>query len=364
MQWTMNDTAAPSLVQARVQIRNFCDRRLFLEAYLFAAGSSYDAAHYPGLWEFLARCLRDGGAAKLTARVRAALWEAGSLRGQTAMDEAQAACDAADFARAVEVLDAVFGRNSIDADVNLIYGLALVNSDPDAALSHLARAGLPTLPVALAVIDALRRVNRLSDAMETIAEAEGRFPGDPRLAARRAHVLERRNDWAGAVREWRNLVGEYSLFRAQGLSKIAALSRRLEDHASADDALAELLLAMNDGSAQSDLPSQLKALTLAGQSEAMLLRLDQMSAPWARTRVPPADWARVAQTMLDDGRIGLAGWMMDRGLPIGPEAISVIQAAPLAETDRRAMRGAGGGGAGRPCAVARCPAWQPAGGRA
>ena len=348
MQRTMNDTAAPTLAQARVQIGNFCDRKLFLEAYLFAAGSAYDAAHFPGLWEFLARRLRDGDAAELAARARAALWEAGSLRGQTALDEAQAACDAADFARAVEVLDAVFSRDAVDADVNLVYGLALVDSDPDAALSHLGRAGMPTLPVALAVIDALRRGNRLSEAMEAIAEAEGRFPGDPRLAARRARVLERRNDWAGAVREWRNLVGQSSIFRTQGLSKVAALSRRLEDHVGADDALAELLLAMNNGSAPSDLPSQVEALILAGQTEAVLSLLERMSAPGARIRVPPADWTLVAQALLDEGRIGLAGWMLARGLPIGPMAAAVVQAAPLSEADRRAMRGTvGAAGADR-----------------
>ena len=338
----MNTTAAPTLAQARVQIANFCDRALFLEAYLFAAGSAYDAVHFPGLWEFLARRLRDGGAADLAARVRAALWAAGSLRGQTALDEAQAACDAADFARAIEVLDAVFGRNSDDADVNLVYGLALVDKDPDAALFHLGRVGMPTFSVALAVIDALRRANRLSEAMEAITEAEGRFPGDPRLAARRARVLERRNDWAGAVREWRNLVGPSSIFRSQGLSKIAALNRRLEDHASADDALAELLLAMNDGSAPSDLPSQIEALSLAGQTGAVHALLERMSAPKARTRVSPADWSLVAQTLLDEGRIGLAGWMLARGLPVGPEATSVLQAAPLSEADRQAMRGTGG----------------------
>ncbi len=348
MQGTMNDTAAPTLAQARVQIGLFCDQQLFLEAYLYATGSAYDAAHYPGLWEFLARRLREGGAAELAVRARAALWEAGSLRGQTALDEAQAACDAADFPWAVEVLDAVFGRNAVDADVNLVYGLALVNSDPDEALSHLGRAGMPTLTVALAVIDALRRANRLSEALEAIAEAETRFPGDPRLTARKARALERRNDWAGAVQEWRKLLGDTSMFRTQGLSKIAALSRRLENHAVADDALAELLLAMNQGSAPSDLLSQVEALFLAGQTEAVLSLLERMSAHRARAQVSPANWALVAQTLLDEGRLGLTGWMLARGLPIGPAAASVVQAAPLSEADRRAMRGSvGAAGADR-----------------
>ncbi|MEO8243314.1 MAG: glycosyltransferase [bacterium] len=338
----MNNTSAPTLAQARVQIAKFCDQQLFLGAYLFAASSPYDAAHFPGLWEFLARRLREGGAAELASRVRAALWEAGSLRGQTALDEAQAACDAADFSRAVEVLDAVFGRNVVDADVNLVYGLALVDSDPAEALSQLGRAGMPTLKVALTVIDALRRANRLSEAIETIAEAEGRFPGDPRIAARRARVLERRNDWAGAVREWRNLVDESSIFRTQGLSKISALSRRLENHADADDALAELFLVMNQRTASSDLPSQVEALLLAGQTEAVHSLLDRMTASGVRTRVLPADWALVAQTLLDDGRIGLAGWMQAQGLPIGPGVASVVQAAPLSGADRQRMRGSVG----------------------
>jgi glycosyltransferase involved in cell wall biosynthesis len=144
------------------------------------------------------------------------------------------------------------------------------------------------------------------------------------------------------VREWRTIVDVSTAFRTQGLSKIAALSRRLEDHVSANDALARLFLAMNDRTAPSDLPSQIEALILAGQNEAVLSLLQRMSAPKARIAVPQADWGKVAQALLDEGRIGLVGWMLDRALPIGPGATAVVNAAPLSAADRQSMRGIAG----------------------
>lgn len=332
-----DDRSTASVAQVRARIAEFCAARDGAGAFLTLAGSAYTAEEHPGLWEYLARRLQAAGAADLASQARRVLARAGMLRGQAAIEEAETALAASEPGLALTILDAAFDRDSPDDEVNRLFAAALMHRDPVAAVAHLRRLSRDTLRALLAYVDGLRRANLLSEADAALAEAERRFPAEPRIAARRARMKERRYDWSGALADWRKLAAEVPAQRIEGLFKVMELSRRMGDEAQVTAAFADL--AVGAGGRATTLSEAVDALLFLRQPGAVRAYLTQEAAPARRGRHADADWVDLAQSLLSDGHIGLAGWLEAQGLPVGPVVNTILRQAPLTAADRAAVRG-------------------------
>ena len=321
------DSSAPSVAQVRSRILQLCQKADHFLAYATLSGSPYDAENHPGLWELLARQCEAAGASDLARRAREALLAAGTLHGGQALAHAAYLIEVGDFASATTLIEAQFGTEPQDETTRIIYGKALLGTDPAKGLRLLEGLETDDLVLSLRIVDALRQNNRFQSAARRLADLAERHPGEARIATRQARVLEQQGGWAEAIQSWLKIVDEIPAQRVPGLLKVAFLQKRFENTENATESAAELLTLENPTRSANELSAQIELLDMLGQEQAMLAALHRLAAQTARDLVPPALWEQIAASQIDAGRIGLVAWMAAVGMPVGVTAQALLEAA-------------------------------------
>ena len=321
------DSSAPSVAQVRSRILQLCQKGDHLLAYAALSGSPYDAEHHPGLWELLARQCEAAAAGDLARRAREALLSAGTLHGGQALAHTAYLIEIGDFVSATTLIEAQFGTDPQDETARIIYGKALLGTDPAKGLRLLEGLETDDLILSLRIVDALRQNSRFQAAARRLADLAERHPGEARIATRQARVQEQQGGWAEAIQSWLKIVDEIPSQRVPGLLKVAFLQKRFENTENATESAAELLTLENPTRSASELAAQIELLDMLEQERAMLAAMHRLARESARGTVSPALWEQLAASQVDAGRIGLVDWMAKLGLPIGVTAHALLEAA-------------------------------------
>ena len=319
--------------QVRSDIASLCSTGEYLAAYLRLKDSELAPETDPGPWEYLARMCMDAGLGQLAHTLRRALWEAGVRTGEVAIGEASRALKFNRPSFATYFIEEVFGEIPEDVEARILLARSKAKSDPAGAHALLRDMAFDDVDKAILAIDLLREADELVVAEEYFTKANRMFPDEPRIFTRGARIRESLSDWDGAIELWTRVAEFSEDNRSRAKSEMVRLNLRMERVSSA------LANAAEHAAMQAPLIERLQIAHALEQEELYSALLANAARQELSGGAASTDWPRIAQILLDQGRIGLLFWLNARTIPIGNLAISILDSV---KPDRKSLALAGG----------------------
>jgi glycosyltransferase involved in cell wall biosynthesis/tetratricopeptide (TPR) repeat protein len=335
-----NQGAGPA--QVRRDIRRLCSEGSLTAAQLRLIQSGLAVEVEPGLWEYVARRAMAAGEEELAHAMRRTLWDKGQWSGDVALREAGYYLKRDDPTGACFVLEAVFGDLPTDRQARAVLVRSLLlqarvhggdtwgRAERDRALGLVEGLGSTTPLEATTLIDVLRHAELFDKALEHNEAARARFPDDLRFVIRDARIREQLGQLDSAIESWQDVAKNSAQSRSNALFRILALYQRLGRGPQMRQTGAALALA------SLTIPERMRLALTFGQQEALhaLVELAGISAQ-SGSRLTRQEGREIASILLDNGDIGLVGWLRRLRVPIGQEAIELLDAAGFGQEGAR-----------------------------
>ena len=263
-----------------------------------------EASSSPDAWSFAARHLRQAGYLDLSRAIYLRLMQSGYLSHEVGFNLIQSALDNNQTEEAAELAQRLVSRSGLGGDLTTEVGevaaRALLPVDPEKTLSILDKLALDGTNANLLRVDALRKTERLNEALDLInGPLAALTDTDPRFLSRRARLREQLGDWKAAYDDYDRLVTDFG--DSQACVALIRILQRQEKHGEIKHALAKCLVHVQDHAALLRIATQLNDAHL---SETLVARaLDSVGGQ--------SFWDQATRTMLDQCKTSLvsAGYL-------------------------------------------------------
>jgi len=321
-------------MRIRRDLINYCDQHKFDTAQLLLIESNIAPEDEPGLWEYLARRSYSGGDSVVAHVVRRSLWEAGVWSGDVALKEADYHLKRGDAPSALFLILSVYGSEPADNRACLMLArgyltgiqaeqksnLSIVNKQ--AALRLAKKIEIENEIDAITAIDLLRFTDQYELALQYNDEAKSIFPHDVRFLIREARIRERMNDLERARQIWIEVSEKSSRYRIEAVFKVIRLCLSLEHSSEAIFYASQLLLE------KLTILDRMRFAELFGQEDILQALLEMVAAKGSNSGLIDAEeGADIAKLLLDRGSVGWLVWLRRLRIPIGRQAIGILEAA-------------------------------------
>lgn len=330
------------VAQVRRDIRTLCARGDMTAAQLRLIQSGLSIEAEPGLWEYVARRARARGEDDLAHALRRTLWDSGQWSGDVALREAEYFLKQDDPEGAGFVLEAVFGDLPADRQARAMLARSLLlqargqsgkswgQADRDRALHLVEGLGSSTPLETATLIDVLRFAELFDLALERNKAARARFPDDPRFLIRDARIREQLGQIDAAIESWQAVAERSAQDRSEALFRILSLHQRLGRTEQMRKVGAALTLA------PLSLPERMRLAVAFGQYEVLEALVELAGNRTLQgSGIDRSEAAEIAGLLLDNGSIGLVGWLRRLRVPIGKDAIRVLDDAGFGQDGER-----------------------------